>query len=91
MRLLPLIRSNLVLAPLVKKMAMAGKKGDTLHIPKPTRGDAHAKAEGAAVTIQNAVESEVQVVIDKHFEYSRLIEDITDVQALSLSSSVLHW
>jgi len=76
-------QSNLVLAPLVKKMAMAGKKGDTLHIPKPTRGDAHAKAEGAAVTIQNAVESEVQVVIDKHFEYSRLIEDITDVQALA--------
>ena len=76
-------QSNLVLAPLVKKMAMAGKKGDTLHIPKPTRGDAHAKAEGAAVTIQNAVEAEVQVVIDKHFEYSRLIEDITDVQALA--------
>lgn len=76
-------QSNLVLAPLVKKMAMAGKKGDTLHIPKPTRGDAHAKAEGAAVTIQNATESEVQVVIDKHFEYSRLIEDITDVQALA--------
>ena len=76
-------QSNLVLANLVKKMAMAGKKGDTLHIPKPTRGDAHAKAEGAAVTIQNATESEVQVVIDKHFEYSRLIEDITDVQALA--------
>ena len=76
-------QSNLVLANLVKKMAMAGKKGDTLHIPKPTRGSANAKAEGAAVTIQNATESEVQVVIDKHFEYSRLIEDITDVQALA--------
>ena len=76
-------QSNLVLANLVKKMAMAGKKGDTLHIPKPTRGSANAKAENTAVTIQNAVESEVQVVIDKHFEYSRLIEDITDVQALA--------
>ena len=36
---------SLVLANLVKKMAMTGKKGDTLHIPKPTRGSASAKAE----------------------------------------------
>jgi N4-gp56 family major capsid protein len=62
---------------------MAGKKGDTIHVPKPVRGDAHAKSEGIAVTVQNATEGEVQISIDKHFEYSRLIEDITDVQALS--------
>ena len=74
---------NLVLANLVKKMSMEGKKGDTIHVPKPVRGDAHAKAENTAVTVQNATESEVQVSINKHFEYSRLIEDITDVQALS--------
>ncbi len=74
---------NLVLAPLVKKMSMQGKKGDTIHIPKPTRGSANAKAENTAVTIQNAVESEVIVNIDKHFEYSRIIEDITEVQALA--------
>ena len=76
-------QSNLVLANLVKKLSMTGKKGDTLHIPKPVRGDAHAKAEGTAVTVQNATEGEVQVSIDKHFEYSRLIEDITETQALS--------
>jgi len=76
-------QKSLVLANLVKKMAMTGKKGDTIHIPKPVRGSANAKVEGPAVTIQNATESEVQVVIDKHFEYSRLIEDITDVQALA--------
>lgn len=76
-------QSNLVLAPLVKKMAMTGKKGDTLHIPKPVRGTANAKAENTAVTIQNATESEVTVTIDKHFEYSRLIEDITEAQALA--------
>ena len=76
-------QSNLVLAPLVKKMAMTGKKGDVVHIPKPVRGDAHAKVEGQAVTIQNASEGEVQVVIDKHFEYSRMIEDITETQALA--------
>lgn len=76
-------QKNLVLAPLVKKMSMTGKKGDTIHVPKPVRGDAHAKAENTAVTVQNASESEVQVSINKHYEYSRLIEDITDVQALS--------
>ena len=76
-------QKNLVLANLVKKMSMTGKKGDTIHIPKPTRGNAHAKAENTAVTIQNATESEVQVVVDKHFEYSRLIEDITEAQALA--------
>ena len=64
-------------------MSMTGKKGDTIHVPKPTRGAAHAKAEGVAVTIQNAVESEVLININKHFEFSRLIEDITEVQALA--------
>jgi N4-gp56 family major capsid protein len=74
---------NLVLANLVKKMSMQGKKGDTIHIPKPTRGSANAKVENQAVTVQNAVESEVVVTINKHFEYSRLIEDITEAQALA--------
>ena len=76
-------QKSLVLANLVKKISMTGKKGDTLHIPKPVRGDAHAKAENTAVTVQNATESEVQVTINKHFEYSRLIEDITETQALA--------
>jgi len=76
-------QKNLVLANLVKKMSMSGKKGDTIHVPKPVRGDAHAKAAKTAVTVQASTEGEVQVSIDRHFEYSRLIEDITDVQALS--------
>jgi len=60
---------------------MVGKKGDTIHLPKPTRGSANAKAENTAVTVQNSTESEVQVALDKHYEFSRLIEDITEVQA----------
>lgn len=76
-------QANLVLANLVKKISMQGKKGDTLHIPKPVRGSANAKAENTAVTVQNASEGEVQVSINKHFEYSRIIEDITEAQALS--------
>jgi HK97 family phage major capsid protein len=76
-------KKNLVLANLVRKMSFKGKKGDTLHIPKPVRGSATAKAANTAVTIQANTESEVQVLINKHFEYSRFIEDITAVQALS--------
>ena len=75
-------KSNLVLANLVNKMPMAGKKGDTLHIPKPTRGEASIKAAADTVTIQQDTNSEVVITIDQHYEYSRLIEDITEVQAL---------
>ena len=74
---------NLILANLVKKITMSGKKGDTIHVPAPIRGAAYAKAENTAVTVQNDTESEVQIVIDKHYEYSRIIEDITEVQALA--------
>lgn len=76
-------QKNLKMAPLVKKITMTGKKGDKLHIPKPTRGDAAAKAADTAVTIIANTESELTVDINRHFEYSRLIEDIVEVQALS--------
>jgi N4-gp56 family major capsid protein len=76
-------KKNLVTANLFKKMAFTGKKGDTVHIPSPTRGAASLKASNAQVTLQAATEGEVVVTIDKHYEYSRLIEDITEVQALN--------
>jgi N4-gp56 family major capsid protein len=76
-------KANLVLANLVKKMAMTGKKGDTLHVPKPSRGSANAKSENTAVTIQNNTESTVDITVASHYEFSRIIEDITEVQALS--------
>ena len=74
---------NLILANLVKKLSMKGKKGDTINIPAPVRGAAFAKAQNTAVTLQNNTESSVIVTVDKHFEYSRLIEDIVEVQALA--------
>jgi N4-gp56 family major capsid protein len=76
-------QKNLKMAPLVKRIQMAGKKGDVIHIPKPTRGAASAKVEATAVTIQANLESELTVSVDRHFEYSRLIEDIVEVQALN--------
>lgn len=74
---------SLVAVPLVKSISFEGKKGDKLNIPSPIRGTATAKAAGAAVTLQANVESTVPVTIDQHWEYSRLIEDIVEVQALS--------
>ena len=76
-------QKNLKMAPLVKRLAMTGKKGDLIHVPKPIRGEANAKAANTAVTIQANVETELQITIDRHFEYSRFIEDIVEVQALS--------
>ena len=76
-------KQNLVLANLVSKMPMKGKKGDTIRVPKPTRGAASVKAAEAQVTLQAAVEAQIVIAIDKHYEYSRLIEDITEVQALA--------
>tara|TARA_B110000503_G_C7098977_1_gene392940 strand:- start:253 stop:1185 length:933 start_codon:yes stop_codon:yes gene_type:complete len=75
-------KNSLVLANLANKMPMKGKKGDTLHIPKPTRGAASAKTTADTVTIQQTANDEVLVVVDQHFEYSRLIEDIVEVQAM---------
>ena len=75
-------KSNLVLANLVSKMNHNGKKGDTIHIPAPYRGSANAKASETGVTIQSFTETEATISINRHFEYSRLIEDIASTQAL---------
>ena len=76
-------KKNLVLANLIKKMSFKGKKGDTVHIPSPTRGTASAKTAGNQVSLIAATEGEVTVSINNHYEYSRLIEDIVEAQALA--------
>ena len=76
-------KKNLVAANLIKKMNFKGKKGDTVNIPVPTRGSASEKAASTQVTLIAATESNIPVLINKHYEYSRLIEDIVEVQALA--------
>ena len=76
-------KKNLVVANLFKKMSMAGKKGDTIHIPSPTRGSASLKAVNTQVTLVADSVSDIAVLIDKHYEYSKLIEDMAEVQALA--------
>lgn len=76
-------KKNLVVANLVTKINHVGKKGDTIHIPKPTRGSASIKAAASEVTLNAAQnEPEITISIDKHYEYSRLIDDIVGVQAI---------
>ena len=76
-------KSNLVIANLVTRLNHKGKKGDTIHIPTPVRGSATSKVANTKVTIQGDTHNTTNLSIDKHYEYSVLIEDITEVQALS--------
>lgn len=76
-------KKSLKMAPLVKRLPMSGKKGDVIHIPKPTRGTASQKAEATAVTIQASLDTDLDITINRHFEYSRFIEDIVEVQAMN--------
>lgn len=74
-------KSNLVMPQMVVVMNHNRKKGDTIHVPKPVRGSASQKATETAVTLIANQEEKRQFVIDQHWEYSRLIEDVVDIQA----------
>jgi N4-gp56 family major capsid protein len=74
-------KKNLVAANLIKKLNFKGKKGDKVYFPAPTRGVATAKAVETLVTLQAAGGTAIGVDINQHFEYSRLIEDLAEVQA----------
>ena len=76
-------RANLVVANLVTKLNHKGKKGDTIHIPVPARGSASAKAANTQVTLSAATNTVIDVSIASHYEYSKLIEDIAEVQSLA--------
>jgi hypothetical protein len=76
-------KKNIVLAALVRKLNVKGKKGDSVTLPKPSRGDASAKSTNTVVTTLVASGgSSVVINLTAHFEYSRLIEDIAEVHAL---------
>ena len=76
-------KKNLVVANAVTKLNHKGKKGGTIYIPAPVRKDASAKATDTSVTLVAHTSSQITVTIDKHYEYSTLIEDIAEVQSLS--------
>tara|TARA_R110000787_G_scaffold28889_3_gene78623 strand:- start:644 stop:1678 length:1035 start_codon:yes stop_codon:yes gene_type:complete len=72
-----------VMANLVKKMNHKGQKGDTFHIPSPGRGEASVKAANTQVTLVTDTAGTIPVLIDKHYEYSVMYEDLASMQALA--------
>jgi len=77
-------KKNVVLAALVRKLNVKGKRGDSIKLPKPSRGSASAKAADTVVTtIQASSGASVTINLTAHYEYSRLIEDIAEVHALA--------
>jgi N4-gp56 family major capsid protein len=75
-------KKNLVIGQLVSRINHKGKKGDLIHIPAPVRGAASAKAANNVVTLVTSTANEVQVALNKHYEYSFLVEDILEVQGM---------
>ena len=73
---------SLVLANLGTKFDQTGKRGDTINVPKFTRSSASSKSAGSQVTLTSPTHGTVAISINKHYEYSVLIEDIVAVQAL---------
>lgn len=77
-------KKHVVLASLVRKLNVKGKRGDSIKLPKPTRGVAVTKTANQIVTTMIA-SSGASVTIDltAHFEYSRLIEDIAEAHSMA--------
>ena len=75
-------KANLVMPQLVTSLDFHGQKGDTIHIPRPTRGSASAKVTAEAITLIAESNGVFNLTISTHFEYSRLIEDIAKIQAM---------
>ena len=76
-------KKNLVMANVVTKLQHKGKKGDKIYIPIPARGAATIKAADTQVTLSAATNTVLGVDIATHYEYSKLIEDIAEVQSLA--------
>ena len=72
-----------VMRNLVDVMQHAKHKGDTIYLPNPGRGDASVKAASTQVTLIADTANEITISIDKHYEYSKLYEDIADMMALN--------
>jgi hypothetical protein len=75
-------KANLVMPQLVTTLDFHGEKGDTIHVPQPSRGSVTAKTGDNAVTLIAESNTSFDISINRHFEYSRLIEDIAKTQAM---------
>ena len=76
-------KANLVLASLVRRLSVKGKKGNAVNLPAPGRGSATAKAANTIVATITEAGNDVQILLTSHWEYSRLIEDVVSIQGAS--------
>lgn len=73
-------KANLVLATVVRRLNVKGKKGNAINLPVPARGSASSKAINATVTTITESGNDVQISLTAHWEYSRFIEDPVTIQ-----------
>jgi hypothetical protein len=85
---LEILRSNIVLAPLVTKDADVAtfNVGDTLHIPYVGTLQAHDKVQGQPVTKQTASATDTTVKLDRHKEVTFEVEDFAAAVSTPLVS-----
>lgn len=75
-------KASRILAGLVTRWNFVGQYGDTIHVPTFARGSANAKAQESVVTPNVTNSTLTDVLIDKHIEYTVLIEKFAEVQAM---------
>lgn len=75
-------KASRILAGLVTRWNFVGQYGDTIHVPTFVRGSANTKAVESVVTPNVTNSTLTDVSIDKHIEYTVLIEKFAEVQAM---------
>lgn len=74
-------KANLVMPNLVHTMGFQGKKGDTVHVPRPVRESGAAKAANTEISVSSTQATQTNYLIDTHWYYAVLIEDLARIQA----------
>lgn len=72
-----------IMRNLVEVFQHKKNKGDVIHRPNPARGDASVKSVNTQVTLIADTAGEILITINKHYEYSKMYEDIADMLALN--------
>lgn len=71
-----ILRNKLVMGNFfTNRSAELADGGDTLHTPNLTEMSANSKTNGAAITLNNATETDIDLAVSNWFEVSFMIED----------------
>ena len=76
-------KANNVMRNLVTVFPHNGKLGDTIRIPGFTRALPTAKAAETVVTFVSATHGITTILLDQHFNYAKMIDDIVAIQAMN--------